>query len=207
MKWIHKILGLFLVKPFFKIFFRLKVEGKENLKNLSGPLLIIGNHKFFLDPFALGAATPISTNIHPIRIMGEIAVFNHPGLRLLKKTGIIKLVYSLFGVFSAVRGVELKEALEAPINILKNNGIVFLFPEGKIVHEDEIGQFKRGAPALALITKTKILPIALKIGHKGVRKKYFVKFGQVFSLPEGLTNEDGSGYMRSIIEDLYRTLK
>lgn len=208
MKWLHKILALVLVKPFFKFFFKLRVSGVENLKDLSGPLLIITNHKFFLDSFAFGAAVPITTNIHPIRFMGETHHFNSVGLSILKSLGIVKFVYLIFGVFPAIRGEGLEKALAIPKKILKNKGVVFLHPEGKIVHGKEIGQFKRGAPALALATNVKILPAALKIKieSRGRRPKYFVKFGPTFKLPQNLTPEQGAEKMRNKVAMLYSKL-
>jgi 1-acyl-sn-glycerol-3-phosphate acyltransferase len=207
MKWTHKILGFLIVKPLFKLFFNLRISGLEHVKNLSGPLLIIGNHKFFLDSFAFGAAIPTNADIYPIRFMGETENFNDFWVRFLKKIGVVKLVYSIFGVFPAIRGKGLDAALKESVEILKNSGIILLYPEGRMVREDKIEQFKRGAPALALITKVKVLPVAFKINNKGFRKKYFVKFGPVFYLPPNLSYEQGADYMRNIIVDLYKSLR
>jgi len=207
LKWIHKILGLFLVKPFFRAFFKLRVTGLEHTRGLSGPLLIVSNHKFFLDSFALGAALPITRDLHPIRIMGEAQFFFNPWIRLLRGIGIIKLVYTIFGVFPAIRGSGLKVALKEPIKILKKKGVVFLHPEGKIIRENILGKFKRGASALALSTGVKVLPVAFKIKPNGFRKKYYIKFGPTFTTPKYLSYIKGAEYMRQIVAGLYKQLK
>lgn len=202
MKLAQKIVTYFIFKPLFKIFFNFKVLDSKQAHNLSGPLLIIANHKFFLDSFAFGVALPFSTNLFPVRFMGATKDFQDPSIRLLKKIGLIKLVYGIFGVFPAVRGKDLKEALKIPAEIIKKGGVVFLHPEGEMIHEDGISQFKRGAPALALMTDVKILPVAFKKNKNG----YFIKFGSVFNLPQNLSVEGGAEYMRSIIFGLYESI-
>lgn len=202
-KWIHKILLLLIVKPLFRIFFRLHVKGLEHIKGLTGPLLIISNHKYYLDSFAVGAAAPITTNIHPVRIMGEVQHFFNPALDFLRKIGIIKLIYLIFGVFPAIRGSGLKVALEKPVKILRKQGVVFIHPEGKIARRIEVDKFKRGAAALAIKTRVKILPVALKL--KG--RNYYIKFGPVFEIPQTIRSyAEGANYMRNIILKLYKTI-
>lgn len=197
------------MKPFFYLFFKFKRSGLENAKGLSGPLLIIANHKFFLDSFAMGAALPINSKIPPVRFMGEAEHFNDWKLTFLLRIGVIPLVYRMFGVFPAVRGQGLEAALRIPKKIIENGGVVFMHPEGWVIHEEGIAEFKRGASALCLATKTKILPIALKLCRrdKAWRKRYYVKFGETFALPEHIvTPEQGAEYMKNVIEKLYATL-
>ncbi len=203
----QKLAALFLMKPFFYLFFKFKRSGLENIKGLSGPLLIIANHKFFADSFAIGAALPITSKILPIRFMGETRHFLNAKLNFLLKIGLIPLVYKMFGVFPAVRGQGLEAALRIPKKIIENGGVVLIHPEGRVVHEKGIAEFKRGASALCLTTKVKILPTAFKLLRNGCRKRYYVKFGKVFTLPEYIvTPEQGAEYMKNIIEKLYSTL-
>jgi len=191
---------------FFRSFFNFKIFNKEKAKNLSGPLLIISNHKYFLDSFALGGALLLASKLWPLRIMGEAKKFNQPLIEFLRKIGFIGFIYFLFGVFPAVRGQDLEISLVEPLKILGEGGVVFLHPEGKVIREEEIGQFKRGAAFLALQTKTDILPVAFSIKKKKFRKNYYVKFGETFKLPGGLSVEEGADYMRNVIVKLYESL-
>ncbi|MDD5032597.1 MAG: lysophospholipid acyltransferase family protein [Candidatus Pacebacteria bacterium] len=189
------------------MFFKLKVSGQEHLKNLSGPLLIIGNHKYFIDSFALGASLSFSSNLYPIRIMGAVDFFYDPVLEFLRKLGAIKIVYWVFSVFPAVKGRGLEEALKIPKRIIEEGGVVFLHPEGQIIKGDDIGKFKRGAPGLALAANAKILPVVFKRGEKHSKRDYIVKFGEVFIFPKNIaTPEQGAEYMRDIIVKLYKSL-
>ncbi len=204
----QKLAALFLMKPFFYLFFKFKKSGLENAKGLSGPLLIIANHKFFIDSFAFGAAVPVTSKIPPVRFMGEAEHYNNWKLTFLLRIGVIPLVYRMFGVFPAIRGQGLETALRIPKKIIEDGGVIFMHPEGRVVHEEGIAEFKRGAPALCLATKTKILPIALKLCRKDKawRKRYYVKFGEAFVLPENIVMpEQGAKYMKNVIEKLYDT--
>ncbi|MDP2917973.1 MAG: lysophospholipid acyltransferase family protein [bacterium] len=191
------------------MFFKFKRSGLESTEGLSGPLLIIANHKFFLDSFAMGAALPINSKILPIRFMGETKHFFNVVLNLLLKIGLIQLVYKIFGVFPVVRGQGLEIALRIPKKIIEDGGVVLMHPEGRVVHEEGVAEFKRGAPALCLTTKARVLPVAFKLCRRDKvwRKRYYVKFGEVFALPEHIvTPEQGAEYMKNIIEKLYATL-
>ncbi len=205
----QKLMALLIMKPFFYLFFKFKRSGLENIKGLKGPLLIIANHKFFLDSFAMGAALPISSKILPVKFMGEIKYFNDWKLNLLLKIGITPLVYKMFGVFPAVRGQGLEAALQIPKKIIEDGGVVSMHPEGNVIKEEGIAEFKRGAPALCLTTKVKVLPVAFKLMRqdKNLRKRYYVRFGEVFTLPEHIiTPEQGAEYMKNIMKNLYKTL-
>lgn len=205
MAWVFKVF-LFFFKPLFRILFRLQTSGLEHIKGLTGPLLIVSNHKFFIDSFALGVAMPLSTKLYPIRIMGETKHFNNPWIELIRKLGIIKLVYFIFGVLPITRGIDLRIGLKEPIKILRKKGVVFLHPEGRVIHENGIGQFKRGASFLALETGAKILPVAFKLTNSRIRKNYFVKIGETFKLPNHLSIEEGADYMRDVIVKLYNSI-
>ncbi len=204
-KWAQKIFILFVVKPFYRLFFKFKVIGIDSIKGLSGPLLIIGNHKTFCDSLAVAAAVPITSKLHPCETMGVYS-FKDPVLVFLQKIGVISFIYYVCSVFPAIRGKGLEIALKKPVEILKNNGIVLIHPEGGIIKGDKIGQFKRGAPMLALNTRTRVSPVVFKANKIGFREKYYIKFGPSFFLPTNLSVEEGADYMRKIIADLYKTL-
>ena len=197
----------FISWPFFAVafnsFLNFKIRGKENLKGLSAPLLIIANHKAFYDSFIFRVALGFNSKLLPLRFMGT-KKFHNARLNFLVKIKIVGLVYYMFGVFPVIHGEGLEKALEAPKEILKNNGVVAMFPEGKMYYGEGIGQFKRGASALAQMTGVTVLPTSFKIGkRKFLRKEFIVNFGKPFKLPESTSYEEGADYMRSAILNLY----
>jgi len=202
-RWIQIITVFFIIKPFLKFRYIFKVYGAQYVKNLRGPLLIVTNHKHFIDSFVFGAALPPLSKLFPVRFMGEVTSINFPILEFLRKLGIIKLIYWVFGVVPAIRGKGLNIALKKPIEILREGGIFLIHPEGEVIKGDKIGEFKRGAPVLALKTEVPVLPVAFKL-EKGHPKKYSVNFGEIFHLPKNLNYEEGTKYMRKIILNLYK---
>lgn len=188
----------------FKVALNLKVEGKENLKDVKPPLVLIGNHKTFYDCFVYRVALGVNgSGLLPLRFMGAKHFYNK-WLNLMSKFGVVGFIYFIFGVFPVIYGQGLDVALKDAKEIIKEGGVVAMFPESKVIYGDELGQFKRGAAALATMTGALILPSAIKVGkRKLLRRKYTMIFGKPFKLPEGLSYEEGADYMRSVVLKLY----
>ena len=185
----------------FGVFLNLKVEGKENLRGVNPPLLIVANHKTFYDCFVYRVALGVTgSGLLPLRFMGA-KHFHDKWLNLMSKLGVVGFIYFIFGVFPVVYGQGLDVALKDAKNIIKDGGVVAMFPEGKIVREDKLGQFKRGAAALAIMTGARILPTAVAVGKKKfLRRKYVMKFGELFKVPENTSYEDGAEHIRLVVE-------
>jgi len=202
-RWIQIITVICLVKPFLKFNYIFKSYGTIPDKNISGPLIIITNHKTFFDSFTFGAAIKPTSKMFPVRFMGEVDQFNHSTLEFFRKIGLIKLAYLIFGVVPAIRGVGLNKALEKPVSIIKRGGTFLIHPEGRVIKDDKIGDFKRGAAALALKTNAPILPAAFKL-RAG---KYSINFGKIFNLPQNISYEEGADIIRGKICELYNKIK
>jgi 1-acyl-sn-glycerol-3-phosphate acyltransferase len=84
--------------------------------------------------------------------MGKRELFEGPWGRLLVR----------LGAFPVRRGESDAEALETAREILRQGGLLALFPEGTRVREpDELGEPKRGAARLALETGAPLVPAAI----------------------------------------------
>ncbi len=194
--------------PFFYILFKttlkLKVEGTENLKGVKPPLILIGNHKTFYDCFVYRVALGVTgSGLLPLRFMGA-KHFHDKWLNLMSKIGVVGFIYFIFGVFPVIYGQGLDVALKDAKNIIRDGGAVAIFPEGKVIRENELGQFKRGAAALALMTGATVLPTSIKTGkRKFFRREYMMRFGKPFEVPQNLSYEEGADYMRSVVLKLY----
>ena len=57
----------FPLKLIFKFFMRVEIEGRENARNLKGPLIIIINHASWIDPFVVATAFSFNSKVFPIR--------------------------------------------------------------------------------------------------------------------------------------------
>ena len=159
----------FVFWPVYNLLFKVEYHGRENLKNLKGPLIMVSNHSRFYDSFLYRIIVGPFSRLLPMRFMAVIR-FTDPFLNFIKKTGIIHFVYSLFGVFVIEIGLGLNKNLKRAKDILKNKGVVAMFPEGDLVYNGEVKMFRRGVSALALSNHTKVLPMHIKIKEGNIWK-------------------------------------
>jgi 1-acyl-sn-glycerol-3-phosphate acyltransferase len=135
-----------LTKAAFALLSDFKVEGEENLP-ASGPLLVIGNHFSFIDPVAVIRALP-----YPIEFVGG-AQFPHAPT-------IVKALPQIWGYYPLFRGTGSRYALRAAEEILNQNGVLGIMPEGGSWAE-VLRPARPGAAYLASMTGAKVLPLGI----------------------------------------------
>ncbi len=123
-----------------KACFRLKVVGKENLPKRSN-FVIVSNHLSYMDPLVVAAAVPAKIYCIAAR---DLYAIPH-------------LAWILPKLDALPTGSSSKEA----IDLLMNNNIVGLFPEGGISRDGKLREFRRGAALLAHKTGRPIVPCAI----------------------------------------------
>src|SRR5207244_10302335 len=112
-----------------------------------GPVIVAPNHKSFWDSFFVAAATR-----RHVRFMGKSELFKGLHGRMLVR----------LGAFPVRRGESDAEALETAREILRQGGLLALFPEGTRVRDPEsLGSPRRGAARLALETGAPLIPCAI----------------------------------------------
>jgi len=132
--------------PAFGLLSRLEIQGEENLPS-KGPYLIIGNHFSFIDPAAV-----IRISKWPIEYVGAADPPHAPT--------IVKFIPWLWGYYPLYRGTGSRDALKAAESILKQDGILGIFPEGGSWAE-VLRPARPGTAYLAVRTGARILPIGL----------------------------------------------
>jgi 1-acyl-sn-glycerol-3-phosphate acyltransferase len=143
--WLYRVVRGVIV-PFMRIWFRLHIEGAERIPE-SGPAVIAPNHKSFWDSFFIAAATR-----RHLRFMGKSELFEGPFGRLFVR----------LGAFPVKRGEADAEALETARTILRQGGLLAMFPEGTRVRDPEtLGSPKRGAGRLAIEARAPLVPAAI----------------------------------------------
>lgn len=130
----------------FGVLAKFEVEGCENIPT-TGPLLVVANHFHFLDPLAL-----IHTAPWPLEFVGGAQTPNAPAT--------VGWINKLFGVIPTYRGTGSRETLQNAEEILKQNGVLAIFPEGGSWAQ-VLRPPRPGTAFLAWRTKARILPVGL----------------------------------------------
>ncbi|MDO9535937.1 MAG: lysophospholipid acyltransferase family protein [Bacillota bacterium] len=135
-------------KIFFKLFYRSKYYGLENLPS-QGPYIICSNHTSWFDP-------PVVTTIgpwrHRVSFMAKEELF---------KIFIIGFVIRRAGAFPVKRNTADRKAIKHALDVLSNGGILGLFPEGTRIRAGELGEPQQGAAMIALKSNSPVLPVAI----------------------------------------------
>lgn len=130
----------FCAKVLLKLFFRLKIEGIENIPQKTN-FIIVANHPSYLDPLVVMAAVP--EKIHCI------------ALRFLYRFFWLRLFLKL------VEALPIGSSSRRALNLLIENKNVGLFPEGGVSRDGTLKNFRRGAALLAMKTGRPVLPCAV----------------------------------------------
>lgn len=135
----------------FKIFWKLKVLGRENLPK-AGPYIICANHTSYFDGFVLSVSLP-----HKIR---QNAFFF--GLTAYFENKFISWLDKFLKVIPIDPVANLTVAMQAAAFVLKNNKIMCIFPEGQRSIDENIGSFKKGVGILAKELDLKLVPVYIR---------------------------------------------
>ncbi|HBG22025.1 MAG: lysophospholipid acyltransferase family protein [Syntrophaceticus sp.] len=163
-----------LIRFFFVVFCRWKVEGAENIPE-QGPVLVAANHFSYWDPVVLACA--LDRKIH---FMAKSNIFEIP---------VLGLLVPYFGAFPVNRTKRAdRKSLRTAVNLLDEGKVVGIFPEGTRSGTGSLLPALPGAAFLICKAGVPVCPVAL------VRKKrifgnnlfpcYHVLIGESFSMEE-----------------------
>lgn len=160
------------IRTLFSLTSDFEITGQENIPT-GGPLLVVGNHFHFLDPLALIYAAP-----WPLEFVGGAQTPNAP-----KTVGWIS---KLFGVIPTYRGTGSRETLKSSESVLRQKGVLAIFPEGGS-WATVLRPARPGTAFLAYRTQSPILPVGIDglVGfvpkiRRGERVHVRLNFGKPF---------------------------
>lgn len=161
----------FIARLFFLLFSRMRVEGNDQLPT-NEAFIFAPNHFSNLDVFILLAAAK-----KEFYTLGKIEVFRNP---------ILKWFATNLNVIPVNREGFCRHTFTAAKEILQQNKIITIFPEGTVCKDEKMGQFKLGVAKLARETNVPIIPVAiigsnrvLPLGNMIPRPhRVVIKFGQ-----------------------------
>lgn len=142
-----------LAQPQLFPWVRFDVDGVEHIPD-DGPAIIVGNHRSYFDPLAIGWA--LARAGRPVRFLGKKEVFDAP---------IVGQVVSSLGGIRVERGSGSDEPLLAAKEALEAGEAVALMPQGTIPRgraffEPEL-KGRWGAAKLAAMSGAPVIPIGL----------------------------------------------
>mgnify|MGYP001235173094 FL=1 len=143
----------FLARPQLFPWVRFDVDGVEHIPQ-DGPAILVGNHRSYFDPLAIGWA--LAQAGRPVRFLGKKEVFDAP---------IVGQVVTALGGIRVERGSGSDEPLRAAAEALAAGEAVALMPQGTIPRgraffEPEL-KGRWGAAKLAAMSGAPVIPIGL----------------------------------------------
>jgi 1-acyl-sn-glycerol-3-phosphate acyltransferase len=171
-----------VVKPLMRVWFRMRVEGGENVPD-KGPVILASNHRSNMDPVLLASALK-----RPVAFMAKAELF----------VGPLGWIMRWIGQFPVRRGGIDREALRRTDAVLARGSMLGLFPEG--TRGD--GRFSAVHPGLAYIVvrqRCPVLPVAI-FGTERVRRRFGwlpfaspvrIVIGPAIDLPQAASDRAG----------------
>jgi len=160
---------------------RLEIRGLENFP-LHGPAILVANHIHLFDPPVLGAVLP-----RVIIFLAKRELFHTP---------VLNWIVSHYKALPLRRGEPDRQALRRALVVLRNGGVIGIFPEGT---RSRTGALQRGQPGVVYLAARSGAPI-VPVAIEGTDRFQFpalwrrplvrISIGRPFTLPAELLRRD-----------------
>ncbi len=168
MTWIRTAIYNLLSLPATLIMAHPKIEGRENLNGISGPLLITCNHVTYIDVgFVLIALPPrlrhkLAVGMHGERLWGMWRPPQTMNLfaRWWQQAGYY-LVVALFNVFPLPQESGVRQSFAFAGECADHGYNVLVFPEGRRTQDGKLSPFRSGIGMLAERLNVPVLPMRI----------------------------------------------
>ena len=138
--------GRVTIQPVVQVITRLRVYGTGRVP-LEGGLVIACNHFSWIDPPALGAATP-----RTVYFLAKVEAHRVPGLGELMRA---------FGTLSVRRGESDRDAVRLMRQIVREGNALGMFVEGTRQRSGVPGTVQPGAAMAAINEQVPVIPVAV----------------------------------------------
>jgi 1-acyl-sn-glycerol-3-phosphate acyltransferase len=192
--WITK----FVLTPYLRLFFRIRVEGRENIPE-RGPAILASNHISFCDSFFLPLVVP-----RRVRYVAKAEYFeNWKVAWFFRANGHIPIRRG--------EGSDWKRAMDGAAEALDAGELFGIYPEGTRSKDGRLHRGHTGPARLALRTRTPIIPVGI-VGTREVQppdakvpkpfKRVSVRFGRPVEVTRYQDRADDRMVLRSIIDEV-----
>ena len=166
--YLHYRIAYYFIIPIISLLYPLRIHHRERLPD--GPMVICAPHSNLVDP---------------ILLMHMLTIRRFPRFLAKKELFSLPLVGPFLlriGTIPVNRGKADIAPIRAALAVLKNKGIIGIFPEGTRVQEEHAAEAKTGAVMLASRTGVPILPVWMPRKKRPFRKVDVV-IGEPYTLP------------------------
>lgn len=148
--------------------FRVKIEGKEFVpKPGARGYIVVANHRTNMDPLFLAADLPMQ-----VRYMAKSELF--------EKNFFMNWLLLHLGAFPVERGKGDTSAIDLAEKIIREGGVLGMFPEGTRSPDGTLLRPKSGAAMIAMQTGADVLPCGIYFeGKLRFRSRVTVRFAPV----------------------------
>ena len=161
--------------PLFILLYRPRFIGVEHIPS-TGPVILAGNHTHNLD-----AAIMLAGPKRVVHMMAKKELFH---------TKLSNAFFRSMACISVDRSIHDEKCKKEAIEVLKNNKVLGIFPEGTVNQTDDIIlPFKYGAVSFALKTNATIVPFAITGKYKLFRKSVKIEYGEPYKLDKDIETE------------------
>ncbi len=165
--WIRLGVYYALTWPATMLLARPEIRGRENLRGVRGPVLVVANHVTSVDVGCVLAALPgkfrhrLATAMEAERLWG----MRHPSgmgwfLRMVNRMDYF-LVIALFNVFPLPKQTGFRESFAFAGELADKGWNVLVFPEGERTKDGKVGRFRGGVGLLATKLDLPVVPVRI----------------------------------------------
>ncbi len=176
-----------LITPIFKWLLPIKVIGKENLPK-EGGFILASNHTSISDPIFM-----IANFKRQVHFMAKAELF---------KNGLFRAVLTRLGAFAVDRGKGDMSAIHHAEDIIREEKILGIFPEGTRYVEGAPRKAKSGVAYIAMDTQSDILPVSIyRDGKYKIFKKTTIRIGELMKYEDLIDAElSNRANMKKIVD-------
>lgn len=181
-----------IVRPIYtillKLLYRPQFLGTENIQK-EGAIIFAGNHIHAFDPIMV-----MSSTRREVHYLAKSDLFK----------GVHGWLFRRIGLIPVYRSRKNPVAVMEAERILKNGGIIGIFPEGtRNRTKDELLPFRKGTATIAQRTDCKVVPFAIKGEYKLFKRKITIQYGTPMDLLN-LDRNEATEKLRNEVLELIR---
>jgi long-chain acyl-CoA synthetase len=179
--WIRLGTYYLLVWPATMLLGKPRIRGRENLRGVRGPVVVVANHTTRSDIAFIQAALPLRLR-HRLAVSMEaerLRAMRNPSAELnlfgrwLERVKYA-LVVALFNVFPLPQQSGFRESFQFAGELVDRGYSVVVFPEGQLTRDGQIGSFRAGIGLLVNGVRLPVVPIRVEglFALKQARKRW-----------------------------------